>query len=52
MIRVCLSRETVAIIRFILEAELAELKRTGECEKDFLYCVAIMDALEELPTIQ
>jgi hypothetical protein len=52
VVRVCLTRESLAFIRFVLETELSVLKATGECERDLLYCIAIMDALDELPTIQ
>jgi hypothetical protein len=47
-----LSRETLAIIRMVIEEELHDLEVNGECEKHLLHCVALMDALEELPVIK
>lgn len=52
VVKVRLTRETLAIIREVLESELSDLQENGECEKHLIYCVAIMDALDELPTIR
>lgn len=51
-IRIHLTRESLALIREIIEAELKELEANGDCEKHLVHCVALMDLLEELPKIQ
>lgn len=52
VVTVRLSRESLALIREVLEAELAELNHNGDCEKDIMYCIGIIDALDELPIVK
>lgn len=51
-IHLCVTKETLATIREVLEHELEKMEEEGECEKDLIHCIQVMDALEELPDIK
>lgn len=52
VVRIKLSRESLALIREVLESELAQLNYDGDCEKDIMYCIGLIDALDELPIVK
>jgi hypothetical protein len=52
LITVELTRESLATIREVLEAELVKLEEDGECERHFIHCIAVIEALDELPKIK
>lgn len=47
-----LTRESVATIREALESELCRMFEDSKCDEDYLYCVMLMDALNELPIVK
>lgn len=51
-LKIEISRETLATIREVLEADLQKLEDDNECEKHFIHCIAIIDALDELPEVK
>lgn len=51
-VHLCITKEALATIREVLEADLDRLYQEGECEKDLIHCIQVMDALEELPDIK